>query len=65
MVSIQIKSKGVLLRFTPEQYRIVQQRAERCGLRPSAWMRSILLQAANRQSVEGHLRIKEPNGATT
>jgi len=58
------KSKNASLKLTPDQYRLIEQRAERCKISTSAWMRSILLQAASRPSSDGYLRIREPDGAT-
>lgn len=59
------KSKVATIKLTPDQHKMIDQRAKRCGVRMSVWMRSILLQAASRQSAEGYLRIREPDGATT
>jgi hypothetical protein len=59
------KTKVAAVKLTPEQYREIEQRAERCGVRLSAWMRSILLQAASQKSRKGYLHIREPDGATT
>lgn len=56
------------IKMTPEQRRIINQRAKACGVRVSVWMRSILMQAAqsaNRQPSDGYLRIREPDGVTT
>jgi mobilization protein NikA len=63
--TIQAKSKSTAVKFTPDQYRAIQQRAERSGLRVGVWMRSVLLQAANSKADKGYLRIREPDGATT
>jgi predicted DNA binding CopG/RHH family protein len=60
----QMKDKKITIRVTSEQLRLLDQRAKRCGVKVSRWMRSILLQAATRQSSEGYLRIKEPDGVT-
>ena len=59
------KTSVVTLKLTPEQHRLIDQRAKQCGVRMSVWMRSILLQAASRQASEGYLRIREPDGVTT
>lgn len=59
------KSKVASIKLTPDQHKLIDQRAKRCGVRMSVWMRSILLQAASRQSSEGYLRIREPDGVTT
>jgi hypothetical protein len=60
------KTKLVAFKLTPEQYRLVEQRAEKCGVRVSAWMRSIVLQTAvSRPGKDGNLTVREPNGATT
>ena len=62
--SVQPKTKVATLKLTPEQHKLIDQRAKRCGVRMSVWMRSILLQAASRNASEGYLRIREPDGAT-
>ena len=56
------------IKLTPEQRRLISQRAKNCNVRVSVWMRSILLQAAQsaaRQPSDGYLRIREPDGVTT
>lgn len=58
------KTKTATFKVTPEQHRLIEQRAKRCGVRMSTWIRAILLQAATRQATEGYLRIREPDGAT-
>jgi len=63
--SVPSKSKMLTFKLTPEQHKIIDNRAKQCGVRTSVWIRSILLQAASRQASEGYLRIKEPDGVTT
>jgi hypothetical protein len=58
------KTKATTVKLTPDQYRLVDQRAKRCGLRLAQWMRSILIQAATRRPDAGYLRIREPDGVT-
>ena len=58
-----MKMKMATFRVTAEQHRLIEQRAKKCGVPVGAWMRSILMQAARRNSSEGYLRIREPNGA--
>jgi hypothetical protein len=56
------------VKMTPEQRRLINQRAKLRGVRVSVWMRSILLQAAQsaaREPSDGYLRIREPDGVTT
>jgi hypothetical protein len=56
------------VKMSAEQLRLINQRAKHCGVRPSAWMRSILMQAAQsatRVKGDGYLRIREPSGVTT
>jgi uncharacterized protein (DUF1778 family) len=62
--AVQTKTKTTSLKLTPEQHKIIDQRAKECGVRMSVWMRSILLQAASKHAQEGYLRIREPNGDT-
>jgi hypothetical protein len=59
----QIKSRKTTIKLTPDQHRMIDQRAKKCGVAISVWMRSILLQAASRNPSEGYLRIREPDGA--
>ena len=58
------KTKSTTLKLTPDQFKMIDQRAKDCGVRTSVWMRSILLQAAQKHPHEGYLRIREPDGAT-
>ena len=51
-------------KLTPEQHKLIKQRAKLCGVRTSVWIRAILLQAATRRAREGYLRIREPDGVT-
>lgn len=63
--AVQMKTRLVGIKLTPDQYRTIEQRAERRGVRVSVWMRSVLLQAASRPPSDGYLRIREPDGALT
>ena len=65
MAHVQSKTKMLTVKVTPEQYRIVTQRAEQCEVRRGTWIRSILLQAATSKADKGYLRIREPEGETT
>ena len=70
MADISLKTRQTAIKFSPEQYRLLEQRAEQCGVRVSVWMRSILLQAATQKPRtqppwKGYLHILEPDGATT
>jgi uncharacterized protein (DUF1778 family) len=63
-----IYTEVATVKMTPEQRRLISQRAKHCGVRVSVWMRSVLMQAAQsaaRQTSDGYLRIREPNGVTT
>jgi len=60
------KTRIAAVRFTPEQYRLIERRAEKCGVPVGTWMRSILSHASTRQpDIDGYLRIREPDGATS
>ena len=64
------KTKVATIKLTPDQHKLIDQRAKRCGVRMSVWMRSILLQAASAAPTrvgrgEATLHIREPDGATT
>jgi predicted HicB family RNase H-like nuclease len=59
-----VKSKAANIKLTPEDYELIAERAARAKISAAAWMRSILLQAANRPANNGYIRIHEPNGAT-
>jgi hypothetical protein len=63
--AVHVKSKLASFKLTPEQYKMIDAKAKQCGVRMSVWMRTILLQAASRNSSEGYLRIREPNGTIT
>jgi hypothetical protein len=65
MSRILTKTRSATVKLTPEQYKLVEQRAEKCQMSVSAWMRSILAQAAYRPANNGHITIREPDGATT
>jgi cell division protein FtsL len=63
-----IYTEVATIKMTHAQRQLINQRAKLCGVRASVWMRSILMQAAQsaaRQSSEGYLRIREPDGVTT
>ncbi|HEY6357724.1 MAG TPA: hypothetical protein VIX35_05745 [Vicinamibacterales bacterium] len=56
------------IKMSTEQLRLINQRAKHCGVRPSVWMRTVLMQAAQsaaRGVGDGYIRIREPNGVTT
>lgn len=65
MRSLALKTKFAGLKLTPEQYRSIEARAERCKVDMSSWMRSILTQAASKPSKNGYIRVREPDGALT
>lgn len=58
------KTETLTLKLAPKQRKIIDERAKRCGVSTSVWLRSIAMQAATRQASEGYLRIKEPDGVT-
>lgn len=62
---VQTKSKKAEVKLTPDQYEMIVKRAERCGIRLTTWMRSILMQAAaSRAANDGYIRIREPDRTT-
>lgn len=63
-VQVPIKIRAVGFKVTPEQYREMADRAQRSGARLGSWMRSVVLQAVAQKPRKGHLRIREPDGAT-
>lgn len=65
MVDILVKTKSASFKISPEQYKMLEQRAAHCGVRVSVWIRWILLQAATQKPRKGYLHIREPDGATT
>lgn len=65
MAHSSVKTRVAGVKLTAEQYRKIEQRAELCKVSMSAWMRSILLQAASKPAREGYLRLREPDGALT
>jgi hypothetical protein len=65
---IPSRIKIATIRLTADQHKLIDQRAKRCGVHMSVWMRSILLQAVSQNAAtderdRGFLRIREPNGA--
>jgi hypothetical protein len=65
MADVSPKSKAVTIKLSPEQHKAISARAERCGVKPGVWMRSILSQAAILRAEQGYIQVREPNGATT
>lgn len=59
------KNKTLTLKVTFDQFRMIEQKAEKCGVDRSKWMRSVLAQAARSTAMQGYLRIREPDGVTT
>lgn len=60
-----VKSKIAAFKITPEQHRMIEQRAEKCGVKAGTWMRVIVLQAVGSRANDGFLRIREPDGSMT
>ena len=65
MKAAPVKSKIVVFKVTPDQYSMIEQRAQKCGVRLSVWIRSLLLQAVDRPAKKGYLRVREPNGTNS
>ena len=61
---VSAKTKVAGVKLTSKQHKMIADRAERCGVSISAWMRSVCLQAASRPMSDGYIRIREPDGAT-
>lgn len=62
---IQVKSKKLEIKVTPDQYEILVKRAERCGIRLTTWVRTVMMQAATgRAANDGFIRIREPDRTT-
>jgi hypothetical protein len=56
------------IKMSNEQLRLINQRAKQCGVRPSVWMRTVLMrvaQSAAENRSDGYIRIREPDGVTT
>jgi len=56
------------IKMSTEQLRLINQRAKHCGVRPSVWMRTVLMrvaQSAADNRSDGYIRIREPDGVTT
>ena len=64
MANVSVKTAFTGCKVNPEQYQLLKQRAAHSKLPLSAWMRSILMQAANQKPRKGYLRIREPDGDT-
>jgi hypothetical protein len=58
----------VAIKMSREQRQLINQRAKHCGVRPSVWMRTVLMrvaQSASENRSDGYIRIREPDGVTT
>lgn len=64
-VKSKTKSKMLTIKVTADQLRLIEQRAEKCGVKKGPWARSIVLQAARSAAAQGYLRIREPDGVIT
>jgi hypothetical protein len=64
-MAVESKTKMLTIKLTADQSRLIDQKAKRCGVKRSVWMRSILTQAASRTAMQGYLRIREPDGLTS
>lgn len=60
MSNASAKTTHTGFKVNPEQLQALKQRAAYSKVPLSAWMRSILLQAANQKPKRGYLRIREP-----
>jgi len=58
-----LKNKGIYVRLTPEQFKMIEQRAERCGVRMGPWMRAVILQVAKKNGAPGIVPVREPEGS--
>ena len=63
--AVPAKTRSISFKVTPEQYALIEARAEHRGMLVGPWLRSIVLQAATAPSNKHFIRIQEPNGATT
>jgi len=63
---IPAKTVSVTIKLTPVQYRNINQRSEKLGVRVAVWMRTIVCHAATKDpDIDGYIRIREPDGMTT
>jgi hypothetical protein len=63
---IPAKTVSVTIKLTPVQYRTINQRSEKLGVRVAVWMRTIVCHAATKEpDIDGYIRIREPDGMTT
>jgi hypothetical protein len=63
---IPAKTVSVTIKLTPVQYRNINQRSEKLGVRVAVWMRTIVCHAATKEpDIDGYIRIREPDGMTT
>ncbi len=66
MKAFSVKTQRIGFKATPDQAKAIEQRAQQCGVKVSAWMRHILLQAAKTASgPPGIVTVREPDGTTT
>lgn len=57
------KTKIAAFKVTPDQFAMIEERAEERGMLVGPWMRSIVLQAAKAPRQGSFIRINEPDGA--
>lgn len=62
---IAAKTRPVTVKFSDDQYTVIENRAARCKMNVAVWLRSIALQAATRPASDGRILIKEPDGGMT
>lgn len=60
------KKVSVTVKLTPQQYKRIDERSKKLGVRMAVWMRAIVCHAATREpDIDGYIRIREPDGMTT
>jgi len=63
--AVPTKTKIAAFKVTPEQYAMIEKRAERRGVLVGPWMRAVVLQAAKAPTNGHFIRIYEPDGTTS
>lgn len=63
---VPAKTMSVTIKLTPGQYKTIDQRSKKAGVRMAVWMRAVVCHASTRDpDIDGYIRIREPDMMTT
>lgn len=63
--TVKAKTKMLTIKVTADQLRMIDAKADKCGVKRGPWVRSVVMQAARSIAQQGFLRIREPDGVIT